>query len=91
MRTIFLILIVGVLVLIGLIATGLVDINQTQPAKVPDISTTSNGITASGGQAPKFEVDTGTVTVGTKPANLQVTVPEVQINPPADDATANAQ
>lgn len=91
MRTIFLILILGVLVLIGLIASGLININQTQPAKVPELSTTQNGVTATGGQAPAFEVETGTVTVGSKPANVQVRVPEVQINRPADNTVTNAQ
>ena len=91
MRTIFLILIVAVLALIGLIASGLIDINQTQPAKAPQISASQNGVTATGGQAPAFEVQTGTVSVGTKPANVQVPVPSVEVNRPADNTLTNAQ
>ena len=93
MRTIFLILIIAVLVLIAAIATNLIDIRQTRPAQAPDISATGNGITAAGGQTPKFDVDTGSVTVGTKPANVQVPVPNVQVNPPANSAqpATNAQ
>ncbi len=93
MRNIFLFLIIVVLALIAAVATGLLDINQIRPAKAPTISTDSNGVTASGGQTPKFEVETGTVSVGTKPKEVTVPVPSVQVNAPANSAepVANAQ
>ncbi|MEP7316120.1 MAG: hypothetical protein ABI667_05440 [Sphingomicrobium sp.] len=93
MRNIFLFLIIAVLALIAAVATGLVDINQIRPAKAPVISTSSDGVTATGGQAPKFEVQTGTVSVGTKPKDVTVKVPSVQVNPPANTAepVTNAQ
>ena len=83
MRTVFLILIVAVLALIAAIATGFLDISQTRSAKVPQISTDGNGVTATGGQAPAFDVQTGTVSVGAQPANVTLPVPQVSVNPPA--------
>ena len=81
MRAIFLILIVAVLALIGAVLTGMIDINQTRAAKAPNIAATGNGVKASGGQAPAFDVETGTVTVGTNQANVTVPVPSVRVNP----------
>ena len=83
MRTVFLVLIVGVLALIAAIATGFLDISQTRPAQVPQISANDNGVTATGGQAPAFDVQTGTVSVGAQPANVTVPLPQVSVNPPA--------
>jgi hypothetical protein len=80
MRAILLILIVAVVALIVLVATGLIDINQTRPAAVPQVSVTENGVVAKGGQAPAFDVETGTVSVGSEPANVTVAVPTVQVN-----------
>ena len=89
MRTLFLILIIAVLALIAAIATNLIDIRQTRPAQVPQVSAGDNGVTATGGQAPAFEVQTGTVSVGAKPANVTVPLPQVSVNPPADQPPAN--
>ena len=80
MRAILLILILAVVGLIVLIATGLLDISQTRPAEVPQVSVTGEGIVAEGGQAPAFDVETGTVSVGAEPANVTVAVPTVQVN-----------
>ena len=94
MRPILLILILAVVVLIALLATGMININQTRPAEVPKVAVSSNGITAKGGQAPAFDVETGTVSVGTKPANVTVPAPAVTVNPAANEAqpaTSNAQ
>jgi len=94
MRAILLILILAVVVLIGAIATGMLDISQTRSAKAPDVDVTRNGVTASGGQAPTFDVEAGTVTVGAQPTNVTVPAPTVSINPAGNDAQAvtnNAQ
>lgn len=86
MRPILLILILGaVLLLIG-IGTGFIDVNQTRDAEVPNISTTGNGVVASGGQAPAFDVETGSVQVGAK--DRTVKVPEVKVVKPAEPAEA---
>ena len=81
MRAILLILILAVVGLIVLVATGLLDINQTQPAQAPEVSVTENGVIAKGGQAPAFDVETGTVSVGAEAKNVTVAVPTVQVNP----------
>lgn len=81
MRAILLVLILAVVALIVLVATGLIDINQTRPAEVPNVSVSQNGITASGGQTPAFDVETGTVSVGTDQRNVTVPVPNVRVNP----------
>lgn len=95
MRAILLILILAVVVLLIALATGLLDIRQTRGVKAPDVSVNRSGVTARGGQTPTFDIETGTVAVGTKPAN--VAVPTVDVNPPnqaeeqANTTTANAQ
>ena len=81
MRAILLILILAVVALIVLVATGLVGISQTRPAEAPELSVNGAGITATGGQTPAFDVETGTVSVGTNQANVTVPVPTVQVNP----------
>jgi len=92
MRALIFILIIAILAVIAAIATGFVDINQIRGAKAPEISATRNGVTAKGGQAPAFDVETGSVKVGTKDTNVKV--PELQVVPPQNQAgavTKNAQ
>jgi hypothetical protein len=84
MRAILLILIIAILVIIAAIATGFVDINQIRGAKAPQVSTTGNGVTAKGGQAPAFDVETGSVKVGTKETTIKV--PNLQVVPPRNQA-----
>ena len=84
MRAILLVLILAVVVLIGAVATGFINISQIRGARAPDISASSNGVTASGGQAPSFDIETGSVGVGTRDATIKV--PELKVNPPANQA-----
>ena len=77
MRAVIFILILAVVAVIIALATGLVDINQTRGAKAPDISATGNGVQAQGGQAPAFDVETGSIAVGSKDATVKV--PEVKV------------
>ena len=84
MRAVLLVLILVVVVIIGAIATGFLDINQVRGARAPDIDASRNGVTASGGQAPSFDVETGSVGVGTRDATIKV--PQIQVNPPANQA-----
>ena len=81
MRAVILVLILAVVAAIVLVATGLININQTRPAQVPSVSVNGNGVTAKGGQTPAFDVETGTVSVGTNQANVKVPVPSVRVNP----------
>ncbi len=86
MRAIILILILAVVVILAGVGTGFIDIDQIRGAKVPNVSTTENGVVAKGGQTPAFDVETGSVTVGAKDATVKV--PQVQVNPPADNQAA---
>jgi Zn-dependent protease with chaperone function len=62
--------IVAILAIIAAFAFGLIDINQTQEARAPEVS-------VSGGQAPAFDVDTAKVSVGSKATD--VTVPKIDV------------
>lgn len=72
-RTVLVILAVAALVLIVLLATGILDINQTRETRLPDVN-----VSAEGGQTPEFDVDAKEVVVGTTETN--VSVPNVDIN-----------
>jgi hypothetical protein len=101
MRAILLILILVVVTLIAVIGTGYVDISQTRGARAPTVAASDGTIRAQGGQSPAFEVQTGSVEVGTREANVAVPkievkrdekgvkVPTVEIRP-AEDAQQNA-
>ena len=95
MRAIILELILAVVALIVLFATGLLDVNQTRPAEAPVVSVNDKGVSATGGQTPAFDVETGTVSVGANQANVTVPVPSVRVNPAdanqAQPATNTAQ
>jgi hypothetical protein len=88
MRAILLVLIVAVVAIIALVATGLVDPRLVRGAQAPDVDVSRNGVTASGGQAPAFDIETGSVSVGTRDANVKV--PELRVNP-AGNGSAAAQ
>jgi hypothetical protein len=86
MRTVLLILIVAIIVVIAGVASGFLNINQTREAKAPEVSATRNGVMAKGGQAPAFDVQTGSVKVGSKQANVKV--PEVVVEKPTRNQAA---
>ena len=77
MRAVLLILILAVVALIAAIQTGLINISQTRPAAAPEVEAADGKIQTRAGQAPAFEVETGSIGVGTRTAN--VAVPEVQV------------
>ena len=84
MRSILLVLIVVLVAIVAAIATGLLDINQIRGAKAPDVAASSNGVTATGGQPPAFDVETGSVKVGTKETSVRV--PTLEVTPPQNQA-----
>ena len=84
MRAAILVLVILIIAVIAAIATGFIDINQIRGAKAPEISATRNGVTAKGGQAPAFDVETGSVKVGT--TNTTVKVPKLEVVPPQNEA-----
>jgi hypothetical protein len=86
MRAVLLIVILLVLVVLAGFATGFLDINQIRGAQAPQISTTGNGVTAKGGQTPAFEVETGSVKVGSQ--QKTVSVPTLQVQKPDQNQAA---
>ena len=83
MRTILLILILAIVAAIAAIATGFIDISQTREARAPTLQAERGAIRAEGGQTPRFDIETGSVGVGTREAN--VSVPKVEVK--RDQAT----
>ena len=71
---------------LALVATGLIDVRQVRGAKAPDLSASSTGVTASNGQAPAFDIETGSVSVGTRDAKVKV--PALRVNPAGNGAAA---
>ncbi|RIX32339.1 hypothetical protein [Sphingomonas edaphi] len=102
MRAVLLILILAVVAIIAAIQTGLLNISQTRPATAPTVEASDGAIRAKAGQAPAFEVETGSVGIGTREANVAVPevqvkrgettvkVPAVEVRRPADEANQNA-
>ena len=84
MRAVILVLILAVVALIIAIQTGLLDIRQTRSAEAPEITANGAGVTATGGQTPTFDVETGKVAVGSRPENVTVQVPTLEVRPPAE-------
>jgi hypothetical protein len=87
MRVILFVLILAVVAVIAAVATGYLNISQTRPAKVPQVSA-GNGVTATGGQTPAFDVETGSVKVEVQEKNVKV--PTLKVEPPASEANQNA-
>ena len=86
MRAVILVLVILILAVIGAIASGFLDINQIRGAQAPEITATRNGVTAKGGQAPAFDVETGSVKVGT--GNATVKVPKLEVVKPQQNQAA---
>ena len=79
MRAIFLILIIAVVALILAVMTGFIDLRQTQPAVAPGIETSNGKIVTRSGQVPAFDVETGSIGVGS--GNASVALPKVELQP----------
>jgi hypothetical protein len=88
MRAVLFVLIIVILAIIAAVATGFVNINQIRGAKAPEITATHNGVTAKGGQAPAFDVETGSVKVGTSKATVKV--PALVVERPGQKQAAAA-
>ena len=86
MRAVLFILILAVVLIIGALATGFVKLNQIRDAQPPKVAATRNGVTAKGGQAPAFDVQTGSVKVGTSATTVKV--PSLVVQKPAGNQQA---
>jgi NADH/NAD ratio-sensing transcriptional regulator Rex len=90
LRALLVLLLLVVVVGIGLVATGILDVKQIQQAQAPAVT---------GGQAPAFDVDVNPIEVGTTTKNVtvpvvgtetrQVEVPTVGIG--GGDGNSNSQ
>lgn len=80
MRALVLILIVLVLVGLAAIMTGYVNITNLR-GEPPKVTATRSSVTIKGGQPPAFDVEAGSVKVGTK--ETKVSVPTLEIHKPA--------
>jgi hypothetical protein len=79
-------------IILAVFAFYMIDVDQTQEARLPDVEVT-------GGQMPKFDAETGSVDVGSRPTTVPVpkvtveeetvNVPTVEINPPPRDNPAD--
>ena len=78
MRAVFLILIVAVVALIAAVLTGMINLRQTEPAVAPGITASDGKIVTRPGQAPAFDVQTGSIGVG---AGKTVAVPKIEVSP----------
>jgi hypothetical protein len=87
MRAVLFVLIIAVIAIIIALATGFLNINQIRGAQTPEVSATSNGLVAKGGQAPAFDVETGSVKVGSKDATVKV--PTIEVQRPQNQAAQN--
>lgn len=67
----------GILVLV--FAVYMIDIDQTEEARLPDVD-----VSVEGGQMPEFDADVGDIETGSK--DVTVTVPTVDIQSPEEDA-----
>ena len=90
MRVVLIILIMAVVLLILLVQSGFLTVDQTRGAQLPRVEANGVGVTASGGQAPAFEVETGSLAVGARPENVQVQLPTVRVIPPAQAGNVQA-
>ncbi|MBB4641778.1 hypothetical protein [Rhizorhapis suberifaciens] len=74
-RTLLMIILLVLVVGVVLYAFGVIDVQQTRQARLPEVQT-------QGGQMPAFDVETPDVDVGTR--NETVKVPEISIDRPRE-------
>jgi hypothetical protein len=88
MRVIISVLILVIIVAIGALASGFVKLTNFR-GQPPTLTATRNSVSVGGGQAAGFDVQAGSVKVGTE--NKTVTVPtSVRIEKPASNQAATA-
>ena len=85
MRAILFVFILAIVALLIAFGSGFMSLTPTRSAEAPRISVDRSGVEASGGQTPAFDIETGTVAVGTTSRNVKV--PRVNVTPPAQEAS----
>jgi hypothetical protein len=77
MRAFVLLLMLAILVVIAAIMTGYLNFTNLRGAP-PELTATRNSVTLKGGRAPSFDVEAGSVKIGTRPTTVNVPVLKVQ-------------
>lgn len=88
MRALLFLLIIAVVLVILALATGFLDINQIRGGSAPQVTATGNGISTKGGQSPAFDVETGSVKVGSRQTTVKV--PTLVVQKPGEQNQAQA-
>ena len=88
MRAVLFVIIIAVVAVVAALATGFLNIRQLRGGEPAQVTASGNGVTATGKDPPAFEVQTGSVKVGTTDANVKVKVPKLQVMKPGNDADA---
>ena len=86
MRAVLFVLIIAIVAVLVAVATGFLNINQVRGGAAPELSATGNGVVAKGGEAPAFDVETGSVKIGSQETTVKV--PTLTVEPPANQAAA---
>lgn len=77
MRTGTIILLAAIAVIAAIGLFYMVDVEQTQQARLPDVD-----VQVEGGQMPKADVRTGSIQTGEE--DVTITVPTIEVTPPAE-------
>ena len=93
MRALLLMLILAIILVIAAVATGFLNVRAFGGGEPAEITAGKNGVSAKAGQPPAFDVETGSVKVGTKETTVKVPTIELQKagHKQATAATNNAQ
>ena len=87
MRAVLLIMIVAIVAIAFAFGTGFVKIRQRGEGAKATLSADGNGVAVKAGHRPGFDVETGSVKVGSNKATIPV--PNVSIEKAGTDATVN--
>ena len=85
MRAVLFVIIIAIVAVVAALATGFLNIRQIRGDDPPRVSASANAVTAAG-EPSAFEVQTGSVKVGTTEAKVKV--PKLQIVRPGNEAEA---
>lgn len=62
------------------------DVKQTEEGSLPDVD-----VDVEGGNLPKYDVDAGDIDVGTKKKTIEVEVPTIDVDTPAEDEAEDGE
>ena len=83
MRNILIVAMILVLIAILVVASPMLDVRQDEAGTLPSVEASEDGITAQPGEAPSFEVETGSVKMGDDSIEIETAK---SANAPEEDA-----